>query len=95
LYSIAIEQPEFRMDPLTTPSLPAEAFALAVSHQMPPNLLRYPVFDKRKDQVECPTAASSKAWRDAVPERPRPRRTISSTFLASRKVISFESGAFA
>jgi hypothetical protein len=45
---IAVKQPEFDIQPLPTPSLPAEAFPLPGTHQTPPDLLLYPVFDKRK-----------------------------------------------
>ena len=45
---VCVKQPEFAIQPWPTPPLPAEAFPLPRPHQMPPNLLFYPVFDKRK-----------------------------------------------
>ena len=53
-HPIAVEQPEFAIQPLLTPSLPAEALPLPGTHQMPPDLLLYPVFDKRKASARMP-----------------------------------------
>src|SRR6266513_582423 len=46
--SIAIEEPEHVLEPLPTPSLPAEPLALPRTHQMSPNFLFHPVFDHRE-----------------------------------------------
>ena len=36
------------VEPFPTPSFPAVAFAIAGTHQVPPDLLFYPVFDHRE-----------------------------------------------
>src|SRR6266850_2366898 len=46
--SIAIKEPEHVLEPLPTPSLPAEPLALPRTHQMSPNFLFHPVFDHRE-----------------------------------------------
>ena len=59
------------VQPLLTPSLPAEATSFPGSHQMSPNLLLYPVSDKRKAftriadrKVVHPTSQDSVDLRD-------------------------------
>jgi hypothetical protein len=51
-HPIAFEQPEFGIQPLPTPSLPAEALPLSGTHQMPPTLLLYPVLTNDKHRLE-------------------------------------------
>ena len=41
-------KPQLLVEPLRTPPLPTEARSLPGTHQMAPNLRRYPVSDKRK-----------------------------------------------
>src|SRR5438105_54377 len=51
---VRVKQTEFGIKPLLTPPLPAETFALPGSHQVPPNLLFYPVFNKREAPARMP-----------------------------------------
>jgi hypothetical protein len=57
--SVLIVQAEFVVEPSPTPPLPAEAFPLPGAHQVPPNLLFYPVFDKRKAPTRMPIPGGS------------------------------------
>ena len=49
-----VEQPEHLVEPLPTPSFPAESLAFLCSHHVPPDFLFYPVLDKRKTPTGVP-----------------------------------------
>src|SRR5215472_808464 len=67
---VPIKQTEFVIEPLPTPPSPAEALPLPRPHHMPPNLLVYPVFDKREAPARMPhrkvVHPSPKNWIDQV-----------------------------
>ena len=50
-HPVVVEQPQGVVQPPPTPPLPAEAFSVPCTHQMPPHLLFHPVFDKTKASV--------------------------------------------
>src|SRR5207249_4824198 len=51
---VVVKQSECVVEPLTTPSLPAEASAPSGSHQMPPNPLLHPALNVRKAPARVP-----------------------------------------
>ena len=53
-YTISVKQAKHAVEPLFTPSLPAESPAVSGTHHVTPDLLFYPVFDKRKTSTRMP-----------------------------------------
>src|SRR6202521_2165689 len=71
---VCLKQSQFAIQPWPTPPLPAEAFPLPRPHQMPPDLLFYPVFDKRKaparmSAVQCLALSDAKRFRSTAQAR--------------------------
>ena len=53
-HSVFAKQPERFIEPLPTPSFPAESLAFLCSHHMTPDFLFYPVLEKRKAPTGVP-----------------------------------------
>src|SRR5713226_3483504 len=75
------------LQPLLTPPFPTEATSFPGSHQMSPNLLLYPVSDKRKGRTAALRLARCGEWNMAEIRRwspdPCPGRATAGTFLSS------------